>query len=128
MRRNFPNGNFISVYEAWYCGFWAHEQLEQLGIKSIVVNPADIPTMDKERRTKNDKIDCRKIARCLRNGELMSIYTPSREIQEDRTLLRLHIQLTKEQTRIKNQIKSILGFYGITIPEERTGNNWQEHL
>ncbi len=122
--KNFPQGNYFSAYEAGYCGFWAHEQLEQLGIKSIVVNPADVPTMDKERRTKNDKVDCRKIARCLRSGELMSIYTPSREVQEDRTLLRLHIQLAKEQTRIKNQIKSILGFYGITISEEKAVSNW----
>lgn len=124
LHKNFPNGNYFSAYEAGYCGFWAHEQLEQLGIKSIVVNPADVPTMDKERRTKNDKADCRKIARSLRSGELMSIYIPSREVQEDRTLLRLHVQLTKEQTRIKNQIKSILGFYGKTIPEEKTNSNW----
>ncbi|MEW6508208.1 MAG: IS110 family transposase [Bacteroidota bacterium] len=124
LRKNFPQGNYFSAYEAGYCGFWAHEQLEDLGIKSIVVNPADVPTMDKERRTKNDKVDCRKTARCLRSGELMSIYIPSRVDQEDRTLLRLHVQLTKEQTRIKNQIKSILGFYGITISEEKAVSNW----
>ncbi|MBU2524824.1 transposase [Patescibacteria group bacterium] len=124
LQKNFPQGNYFSAYEAGYCGFWAHEELERLGIKSIVVNPADVPTMDKERRTKNDKVDCRKIARSIRSGELMSIYIPSREVQEDRTLLRLHIQLTKEQTRIKNQIKSILGFYGIKVPEEKAGSNW----
>jgi transposase len=126
--KNFPNGNYYSAYEAGYSGFWAHEQLEALGIKSIIVNPADVPTMDKERRTKNDRVDCRKIARSLRNGDLKGIYTPSREIQEDRTLLRLHIQLTKEQTRIKNQIKAILGFYGIEIPEEKVKSHWSREF
>lgn len=128
LRKNFPKGNYYSAYEAGYSGFWAHELLEELGIKSMVVNPADVPTMDKERRTKNDKVDCRKIARSLRNGELKGIYIPSREVQEDRTLLRLHIQLTKEQTRIKNQIKAILGFYGIEIPEEKVKSHWSREF
>lgn len=128
LHKNFPGGNYYSAYEAGYSGFWAHELLEELGIKSIVVNPADVPTMDKERRTKNDRVDCRKIARSLRNGDLKGIYTPSREVQEDRTILRLHIQLTKEQTRIKNQIKAILGFYGIEIPEEKAKSHWSREF
>lgn len=128
LRKNFPKGNYYSAYEAGYSGFWAHELLEELGIKSMVVNQADVPTMDKERRTKNDKVDCRKIARSLRNGDLRGIYTPNREVQEDRTLLRLHIQLTKEQTRIKNQIKAILGFYGIEIPEEKVKSHWSREF
>lgn len=73
LQKNFPRGNYYSAYEAGYSGFWAHELLEKLGIKSMVVNPADVLTMDKERRTKNDRIDCRKIARSLRNGDLKGI-------------------------------------------------------
>jgi hypothetical protein len=53
-----------------------------------VVNPADIPTTDKERKQKEDKRDSRKIARSLENGELQGIYIPSEEDIEDRALLR----------------------------------------
>jgi len=36
----------------------------------MVVNPADVPTKDKEKATKTDPVDSRKLARSLRNGEL----------------------------------------------------------
>lgn len=124
LRRNFPGGQYYSAYEAGFSGFWAHEQLEELGVSSIVVNPADIPTNDKQRRIKNDKVDCRKIAHHLRNGDLIGIYIPSRKIQEARTLLRLHYQITKDQTRLKNQIKSILNFYGYSTPSDLERSHW----
>jgi transposase len=38
-----------------------------------VVNPADIPTTDKERVQKEDKKDSRQIARSLSNCDLMPI-------------------------------------------------------
>ena len=45
---NFPGGIYHSAYEAGFCGYWIHNQLLSLGIKSIVVNPADIPTTKKK--------------------------------------------------------------------------------
>jgi len=44
----------------------------------MVVNPADVPTKDKERADKTDRVDCRKLARGLRNGEIKGIYVPSK--------------------------------------------------
>lgn len=67
--KNFPRGNYFSAYEAGYCGFSEQEELEKLRVIAIVANPADIPTMDKERGTKKDKVVCRKIARSLSSGE-----------------------------------------------------------
>ncbi|MFZ3158355.1 MAG: hypothetical protein WA124_12720, partial [Smithella sp.] len=52
------------------------------------VNPADVPTKNKERTGKTDRIDCRKLARGLRNGEIKGIYVPSRVKVEDRSLVR----------------------------------------
>jgi transposase len=65
LKSNFPGGNYHSAYEAGFCGFWIHDKLTSLGVRSIVVNPADIPTTDKERVQKEDKRDSRKIARSL---------------------------------------------------------------
>lgn len=45
--KNFPNANYYSAYEASFSGFKTHRDLVNLGIKNIVVNPADIPTTDK---------------------------------------------------------------------------------
>jgi transposase len=117
LKSNFPGGNYHSAYEAGFCGFWIHEKLTSFGIKSIVVNPADIPTTDKERVQKEDKRDSRKIARSLSAGTLIPIYTPATQTQRDRSLIRTRAMLVKDMARYKNRIKSFLFFYGISIDE-----------
>jgi transposase len=115
--RNFPGATYYSAYEASYCGFWIHNRLTELGIKSIIVNAGDIPTTNKEKVQKEDKRDSRKIAKCLRNGELLPIYIPSQRNLEDRNLMRIRLMIAKDTRRIKNRIRSLLFFYGISVPE-----------
>lgn len=117
LKRNFPGGIYHSAYEAGFCGYWIHNKLLSLGINSIVVNPADIPTTNKERVQKEDKRDSRKIARSLRNGDLKAIYVPGLKTLEDRGLLRTRATMVKDLTRFKNRIKSFLHFHGIDFPE-----------
>jgi transposase len=117
LKNNFPGGNYHSAYEAGFCGYWIHDKLKSFGIKSIVVNPADIPTTDKERVQKEDKRDSRKIAKSLSSGTLVPIYTPTIQTQRDRSLLRTRAMLVKDMTRYKNRIKSFLFFYGIDIDD-----------
>ena len=78
LKRNFPGATYHAAYEAGFSGFWAHEQLQGQGVNCLVVHPADVPTTNKERTSKRDRVDCRKLARHLRNGELKGIYVPSR--------------------------------------------------
>jgi transposase len=118
LRRNFPGAAYYSAYEASFCGFGIHRKLEKLGVKNIVVNPADIPTTDKEKKQKEDKRDSRKIAKTLRADELEGIYIPSKESEELRGLVRYRKTLVKDISRGKNRIKSFLYFHGIEIPRE----------
>lgn len=118
LHRTFPGGAYHSVYEAGYSGFWIHDRLREQGVRCMVVNPADVPTKDKERAGKADRVDCRKLARGLRSGDLRGIYVPSRVKVEDRNLLRTRQGMVRKQTRCKNQIKALLLFYGIPIPDE----------
>ncbi len=117
---NYPGANYFSVYEAGFCGFWIHEKLLELGIQNIVVNPADVPTMTKEKLRKTDAVDCNKLARELRSGSLTGIYVPSASTLEMRSLIRLRNLIVKDSTRAKNRIKSLLRFHGVEIPEEFT--------
>ena len=87
LHRTFPGARYHSAYEAGFSGFWAHEELQALGIDSRVVNPADVPTTQKEKSFKTDRIDARKLARSLRSGELRPIYVPPKEAQTYRSLL-----------------------------------------
>jgi len=93
-----------------------HRALTGLGIKSIVVNPADIPTTDKEKRQKEDSRDSRKIAKQLQSGNLKAIFVPSDKTQHDRILLRTRDTIVKDLTRNKNRVKSLLFLQGINIP------------
>jgi len=117
LAKHFPNGTYYSVYEAGYCGFWIHDRLQSLGINNIVVNPADVPTTDKEKKQKTDPVDSNKLARQLRHGDLEAIYIHNRNMLEDRSLIRTRSTLVKEITRYKNRIKAKLSFFGIEIPE-----------
>ena len=118
LRRNFPGATYYSAYEASFCGFGPHRELISLGVKNIVVNPADIPTTDKEKKQKEDKRDSRKIAKTLRSGDLKAIYVPSKESEELRSLVRYRKTLVKDIGRGKNRIKSCLYFHGVNIPED----------
>lgn len=130
LKRNFPGANYCAVYEAGCFGFWIHRELEALGIRTIVVNPADVPVKDKERKQKEDKRDSRKLAIALRANELDPIYIPSIKDQQDRQLVRTRQMFSKDLRRYKNRIKASLKFYGINLPERfaQAGTHWSRNF
>ena len=75
LQRMFPGGSYNSAYEAGFCGYGIHRELNSLGIKNIVINAADIPSSQKDQLDKRDPIDSRKIARALEKGLLRPIHT-----------------------------------------------------
>lgn len=130
LKRNFPGGTYHSVYEAGFSGFWTHYKLKEMGINNIIVNPADVPTSQKEQLQKDDPTDSRKLARSLRSGELRAIYVPSQSTLEDRSLVRIRATFVKDMTRFKQRIKSFLYFYGVSFPLqfEKSGSHWSKRF
>jgi len=130
LRRNYPEAEYYSVYEAGFCGFWIHDRLTELGIHNIVVNPADVPTMSSEKLRKTDAVDSKKLAVSLRAKQLKGIFTPDSEALEIRSLIRLKNTITKDMTRQKNRIKSQLRYLGIEIPKEylEPHSNWSKRF
>ncbi|HYC83669.1 MAG TPA: IS110 family transposase [Chryseosolibacter sp.] len=116
LKRNFPGASYKAVYEAGFSGFDACRVLNKLGIDCIVAHAADVPTSEKERLQKTDKADCRKLARSLRNGELTAIHIPDRYLEADRALIRQRQRISKDVSRIKNRIKSLLLQFSIQMP------------
>jgi len=121
--KHYPDGIFFIVYEAGFCGFWPQRRFSELGISCIVVNPADVPSSNKEKVVKSDPVDSRKLARELENGSLKAIYVPDLYAEQLRSLMRLRFRLVQNQTRIKNRIKMLLYNYGIVIPKEHLSNS-----
>jgi transposase len=91
-----------------------------------VVHAADVPTNNKEQLRKTDKVDSKKIAKGLKNGDLNFINIPDLELELDRQLLRSREQLTKDGTRIKNRIKAVLKLHGIEIPDKYKEGKWSK--
>lgn len=117
LKYNFPGGNYYAVYEAGFSGFETCRKLNQLGVKCIVIHPADVPTSQKEKLQKTDKADSRKLARSLRSNEFKAIHIPEQEQEADRALVRQRFRLVKDISRTKNRVKSLLMQFGIYIPE-----------
>jgi transposase len=39
MQKHYPHGNYYAAYESGFSGFWAARQLNNLGIKCMVIHP-----------------------------------------------------------------------------------------
>jgi len=136
LNKHYPGGTFYIVYEAGFMGFTPYRKFKELNLNCIVVNPADIPTTNKEKVEKTDPADSRKLSRELENGSLKAIYVPDIVSEELRSLMRLRFRKVQQQTRLKNRIKGLLHNYGIAIPKKylrnsRWSNNfiiWLENL
>lgn len=124
LKCNFPNAYYYSVYEAGFSGFWIDEALKKEGINNIVVNPADVPTTDKEKKQKRDQVDSRKLCKALREKNLVGIYVPTPDHLEDRNAVRQRKKLVVDIARCKNRIKGLINYYGIKIPEEYDLSYW----
>lgn len=126
LRHNYPGGTYIAGYEAGYFGYGIQRKLESMGVKCLVLHPADIPTTNKDRDQKRDPRDSRKIARAIRNKEVQAIWIPPVVLEEDRQLLRTRRTIAKDQTRAKNRIKAFLQIHGIKYPDvfSKKGSHW----
>jgi transposase len=123
---HFPNHEVNLVYEAGCCGFSTARQSLNCGWNTIVVNPADIPSSDKDNYTKTDTKDARSMCQLLKQGMLQSIYIPTEQKEQLNMLLRQRNVVTKSLRRIKSQIKGLLLYSGIEIPIALDNPNWSK--
>jgi transposase len=128
LRKQFGSAKIKTAYEAGFCGFHLHRTLEAAGIENIVVHAASIETSNS--RVKTDKRDSIKIAAHLSQGKLRSVYIPTVEREDFRTVSRLRNTFCSERTRIGNQIKALLFQHGL-IPahnKNKVSPKWIRNL
>lgn len=119
------SGHEVSItYESGCCGFSAARCFESYGWQVVVVNAADIPRIQKQQFQKSDRIDSRILCRCLSQQQLKAIYIPGTEQDELRSLVRHRNSIVKQLRQVKLQIKSMLLYHGIPIPEQYDNPNW----
>ena len=117
LKKNYPDATYEAAYEAGFTGFSTYYHLKELGIRCRIVNAADIPTTDDERRNKTDAVDSAKLARSLRNGELQGIYIMPKECLDARGVVRVRRIFLNQLSGYKVRIKHLLYNNGVEYPE-----------
>ena len=108
----FPECQIQVIYEAGFRGFGLHDQLEADGWECIVTPPHTV-TEEKCQRKKNDRTDCRRLAKNLENGDYQSCFVPDKELREDRQISRTCGQVQADIRRVCNRIRRMLEFHGL---------------
>lgn len=126
LTKNYPGAKYKAGYEAGFCGFNIQRELSSLGIECVLLNAADIPKGDKERRQKNDKRDARSISEQLSSKkDLKHLYVPTPAWEHARTLVRNRQQQISDSTRCKCRIWHFLYFSSLPVPDkDLTGQYW----
>jgi transposase len=112
LRNKFPDCKIRVMYEAGFRGFELHDKLVADGY-SCVVTPPHLVTQEKCNRQKNDRNDCRRLAKNLENGDYRACHVPSRPVREDRQISRFQCQLQRDITRVCNRIRRTIEFHGL---------------
>jgi transposase len=102
--------------------------LTSYNFENIIVNPADVPSTNKERDRKSDPLDSAKLSRELAHNSLTGIFVPDIHHEALRCLHRLYEQNTQRTTQLKNRIKGYLHFVGIKLPEEFDKSYWSNNF
>ncbi len=119
----------LCCYEAGYEGFWLARWLQQeMGLETVVLDPASLLVNRKAKQRKTDRIDARKMVRALLAHDrgdaavLSQVRVPSIEEEDRKRLLRERQRLVKERTSLTNAIKGLLKLHGIFDLEPRAAD------
>jgi transposase len=111
-RNKFPECGIQVMYEAGFSGFELYDQLVADGWECVVTPPHTV-TEEKCQRKKNDRTDCRRLAKNLESRDYRSCFVPDKELREDRQVSRASGQLQADITRVCNRIRRTLEFHGL---------------
>lgn len=110
-----------SCYEAGRDGFWPHRLLAAEGVQNVVVDSSSIEVNRRARRAKTDRLDARKLLRLLLRWALgerdvwHEVHVPSPAKEAARHVPRTLTMLTRERTRWRNRIHSLLATMGVRL-------------
>ncbi|PZX46492.1 hypothetical protein [Algoriphagus chordae] len=91
---------------------WIYREPKTLGYECLVINPAELPTTNKE---SSDPVDSRKMAKSILEALLGGIQVPTLETEGDRQLFRYPKRLWTDLVREKNRIKDKLLQNGVEM-------------
>lgn len=117
LKESLPSGESVqSVLEAGRNWGILFDALEELEMNPKLANPLKMRLIA-ETFTKTDKIDATTHAIILKAGLTPLVHVPSKEVRDQKNLLRQRVWLVKLQTMLKNRIHNVLDRNHLKSPE-----------
>ena len=128
LKKHYPDGDYLAVYESGFSGYSTYYALKEVGIECMVIHAADVPTTQYEEVMKTDRVDSVKLVRSLKAGLLKGIYIREKENIDDRSVVRIRKTIQKQLSGYKARVKHILHCNGVLLPErfEKPGSHWSK--
>lgn len=108
--------NSSCVIESSTACFPVYDFLQDNNIKVRVAHPKRLKAICSA-KNKTDKIDAKTLAQLERVNLIPEAYIPNRTVRDQRDLVRHHVALVQQRTRLVNQTKAGLLRYRIQLPE-----------
>ena len=61
LKKHYPDGDYLAVYESGFSGYSTYYALKEVGIECMVIHAADVPTTQYEEVMKTDRVDSIKL-------------------------------------------------------------------
>ena len=108
--------NAKCVIEASTACYLIYDYLKDRGVDIIVAHPKRVKAISSA-KLKTDKVDARILADLRRANLVPEAHIPSKDVRDKRDVVRQHISLTQQHTRLVNQTKAALSRYGLKLPK-----------
>ena len=117
LKKHYPDGDYLAVYESGFSGFSTYYALKEVGIDCVVIHAADVPTTQYEEVMKTDRVDSVKLVRSLKAGLLKGVYVRGKQNIDDRSVVRIRKVIQRQLGGYKSRVKHMLHCHGVEYPE-----------
>ena len=128
LKKRYPDGDYLAVYESGFSGYSTYYALKEVGIDCIVIHAADVPTTQYEEVMKTDRVDSVKLVRSLKAGLLKGIYIREKDNIDDRSVVRIRKTIQRQLSGYKARVKHMLHCNGVSLPDrfEKPSSHWSQ--
>lgn len=126
--RRLEADEIVAVYEAGPTGYKLLNWLQELGCEAFMCPPTHVRQKRGRKRVKTDERDSFELAEQARAGMLPSVHALEQDTYRQRQVVRTRGQLVKHRSQLKSQIKSLLLYHGISVPDGLKANWSKRHM
>ncbi len=123
LANRFPGCTVTVMYEAGFSGFGLLDSLVADGYQCVATPPHTV-TEQKGNKHKNDRWDCRRLAKNLENNDYQACHVPEKQRREDRQISRNYGQIHNDTVRVKNRIRRMLEWHD--LDKNLTAGRWTD--